>query len=96
MPQPHEVEQLPPGSYETPLGTLVKGPDGTSKVILNQMGQEQYRKRFGEAVQAFGDHPFSSDPNAPPPPVTPGALSFNPFSPQGWSDAAPPPPTRAI
>jgi hypothetical protein len=91
MPQPQEVDQLPPGSYETPLGTLVKSPDGTAKVMLNPEGQEQYRKRFAESVQAMGKHPFSNDPNAPPPPVSPGRVSYNPFSDQ-FSDAAPKPP----
>lgn len=94
MPQPHEVDQLAPGSYETPLGTLVKGPDGIAKVVLNQAGQEQYRQRFAESVQAFGSHPFSGDPNAPPPPVTPGGVSYNPFLGR-FSDSAPKPPGMA-
>lgn len=80
VPQPHEVDQLTPGSYQTPIGTLVKAADGSSKVVLNEQGVAQYRQRFAEGIRAFGSHPFANDPNAPPPPVNPGGVSYNPFS----------------
>jgi hypothetical protein len=94
MPGPDEVAQLPPGNYETPMGTLVKGPDGSSRVVLNAAGQQQYRTRMAESVKAFGEHPFANDPGAPPPPVVPGAVSYNPFT-NTFSDSTPNPPGMA-
>ena len=88
VPNPQEIATLHPGSYETPIGTLVKLPDGTSHVVLNQQGQSLYRQRFAESVNAFGQHPFANDPNAPPPPVNPNGPAYNPFSGQ-WAGSTP-------
>jgi hypothetical protein len=46
-----------------------------------------YQAALAAALEKFGHYPGMDDPDHPPPPIVPGALSYNPFAPKGgeWS-----------
>lgn len=80
MPAQFEIDLMPVGtSIETPLGTLVKHPDGRATVTLNQQGQVAYRQAYAKAHVDFGDFPGKQDPAVPQPDIKVGGYNYNPL-----------------
>jgi hypothetical protein len=81
VPSSSELAGLPPGAnIQTPYGSV----DHTGKLTLSAEGQAKYQQAVVQRRKSYGPHPWAGDPAAPPPPITLGKPSFNPFSGQ-WS-----------
>jgi hypothetical protein len=86
MPNEDELAALGVGmGVTTPHGDVFRGPDGELKLRLNEEGKMAYEEERFRKLSTFGAYPGHDDPGAPPPPLTPGMPSFNPFTGQ-WSE----------
>jgi hypothetical protein len=86
MPSEEELQALGHGQgVTTPHGDVYRGPDGSLKLRLNDAGKQAYEEERARKLSTFGVYPGHDDPAAPPPPLTPGIPSFNPFTGQ-WSE----------
>lgn len=86
LPTAPEMNFAPPGSvFETHIGSMTRGLDGNWQIQPNELGVAKYKEAKVRAIQDFGSHPFTGDPNAPLPPVEPGQPWFNPFT-STWNE----------
>lgn len=86
MPTEDELMGLGTGhGITTPHGDVFRDHTGALKLRLNDAGKQAYEEERARKLGTFGAYPGHDDPTAPPPPLTPGLPSFNPFTGQ-WSD----------
>lgn len=79
---PSPAERASMGGFQvmTPYGEVLQ--DGS--LVPSAEGAARYQQAMVAARQAFGPHPWSNDPMAPPPPARIGGSMFNPLS-GAWS-----------
>jgi hypothetical protein len=86
MPSMEELDALSSGhGITTPHGDVFRDHTGKLMLRLNDQGKQAYEEERARKLGTFGVYPGHDDPAAPPPPLTPGVPSFNPFTGQ-WSD----------
>jgi hypothetical protein len=86
MPDMEELNALGTGhGITTPHGDVFRAADGRLMLQLNDQGKQAYEEERARKLSTFGHYPGHDDPGAPPPPLTPGLPSFNPFTGQ-WSE----------
>lgn len=86
MPSRSELVGVDPSvAIDTPYGQMVTDPNtGQRELVFTPEGKQLYAQEKVRLEKAFGPSPVAGMPGAPPPPVEPGKLAYNPFSPVGW------------
>lgn len=78
---PEVISGIPPGgTLPTQYGNISRMPDGSLKLIANQVGQALRAKAVARIEKELGPRLFVGMPGAPRPEIVPGKHNYNPFT----------------
>ncbi len=80
-PSPANLAAVPPGgTLPTSYGQINRMPDGSLKLITNDVGAQIHAKAMQRLEKEYGQRLFAGVPGAPRPEIIPGKHNYNPFS----------------